>query len=252
MNDRVYPTSRPGGPPSAVSGGAGFNTKGQMYSAALPTYRPRAPPPKRRRRSACSSCCICLCLLIAILVILAGIAALVIWLWFRPQSPHFSVTSVQISRLNISRSETLAYEINAKVSAVNPNKKVEFSYSDFEVDAAVDNVELPQASIPGFLHGKKNTTVIKADLSGNGLQLQGSDAKRLESAVSKGKASMEMKLVTHVRIKFGSFRSGRVRVDVSCSAMSVRFTSGKKAAAKDPNAKCNFKIKIKVFRWYLG
>jgi len=244
MAERVYPANRPG-----VQNLNGAYTKGQMYGAALPTFRP-TPPKKRRNR-----CCLCFLSLIAILlglILLAGIAALVLWVIYRPHQPSFTVTTVQIPKFNLTKNSQLSYEFALQIDARNPNKKVSFYYDAFSVKVSSGNLDLADGSIPGFFHGTKNNTVVKADLKSPNLALGASDAKKLKSAQTKGKITLDLDLQTHVRVKMGKWKSHKVRVDIKCSGVSAVISSTKKASTTaNSDSKCKIKLKFKVFKWYL-
>lgn len=244
MAERVYPSNRPG-----VQNLNGAYTKGQMYGAALPTSRP-TPPKKRRNR--CCLCFLCLVGFLLALILLAGIAALVLWIIYRPHQPSFSVSTVQIPTFNVTKDSHLSYEFVLQMDARNPNKKVTFYYDAFSVKVSSGDLDLADGSVPGFFHGTKNTTAVKVDLKSKNLALGASDAKKLKSAQSKGKITLDVDLQTRVRVKMGKWKSHKVRVDVKCNGVSAVISSTKKAsAAANSDAKCKIKIKFKVFKWYL-
>lgn len=242
MAERVYPSNRPG-----VQNLNGAYTKGQMYGASLPTFRP-TPPKKRRNR--CCLCCLGLVAFILFLILLAGIAALVIWIVYRPHEPSFAMSSVQIPKFNVTKDSHLSYEFVLQVDARNPNKKVSFYYDPFSVKISSGDVDLADGSVPGFFHGTKNTTVLKADLKSQNLALSSSDAKNLKSAQSKGKVKLDLDLQTRVRVKIGKLKSHKVRIDVKCKGVSAAI-SKKASAAASSDTKCKLKLKFKVFKWYL-
>lgn len=242
MAERVYPSNRPG-----VQNLNGAYTKGQMYGASLSTFSP-TPPEKRRNR--CCICFLCLVGFLFALILLAGIAALIIWIVYRPHEPSFAVSSVQIPKFNVTKDSHLSYEFVLQVDARNPNKKVSFYYDPFSVKISSGDVDLADGSVPGFFHGTKNTTVLKADLKSQNLALSASNAKNLKSAQSKGKVKLDLDLQTRVRVKMGKWKSGKVRVDIKCKGVSAAI-SKKASAAASSDSECKLKLKFKVFKWYL-
>jgi hypothetical protein len=244
MAERVYPSNRPG-----VQNLNGAYTKGQMYGAALPTFRPTPP---KRRRNRCCLCFLCLVAFLLVLILQAGIAALVIWVIYRPHQPSFTLNSVQIPKFNVTKDSHLSYEFDLQMDAKNPNKKVSFYYDVFSVKVSSGNVDLADGSVPGFFHGTKNTTVLKSNLKSQNLALGASDAKNLKSAQSKGKIKLDVDLQTRVRVKMGKWKSHNVKVDVKCKGVSAVISGTKKASpTANSDAKCEIKLKFKVFKWYL-
>lgn len=244
MAEKAFPSNSAG-----VQNLNGAYTKGQMYSAALPAFRP-TPPKERRNR-----CCLCFVGLIAfILAILlfAGITGFVLWVIYRPHQPNFTVTSVQIPKFNVTKDSYLRYQFVLQMDARNPNKKVTFYYDTFSVKVSTDNLDLADGSVPGFYHGTKNTTVLKADLKSENLALDASDAKKLKSAQSKGKITLDVDLQTRVRVKMGKWNSHKVRANINCNGVSAVISGTKKSSASAiSDSKCNIKLKFKVFKWYL-
>jgi len=244
MAERAYPPNRPG-----VQNLNGAYTKGQMYSAALPSFRP-TPPKKRSNR--CCLCILCLISFLLALILLAGIAGFVLWIIYKPREPHFTVASVQIPKFNVTGGSHLSYEFILQMVAGNPNKKVNFYYDAFSVKVSSDNLDLADGSVPGFFHGTRNITVVKADLKSQNLALGASDAKKLKSAQSKGKITLDVDLQTRVRVKMGKWKSHKVRVNVKCNGVSAMISGNKKASASaNSGFKCKIKLKFKVFKWYL-
>uniref|UniRef100_A0A0C9RFU3 TSA: Wollemia nobilis Ref_Wollemi_Transcript_29510_1090 transcribed RNA sequence n=1 Tax=Wollemia nobilis TaxID=56998 RepID=A0A0C9RFU3_9CONI len=237
MTERVYPSNRPG-----VQNLNGAYTKG----ASVPRYRPE---PEKERRNRCCLCCLWFTIVVVTLIVLVGIAALVLWILYRPQEPKFSVGALQISQLNVTKNTRLTSEVNLQLNARNPNKKVTFFYDEFSVKISSGDVDLAVGSVPGFFHGKKNITLVKADLKTKDLTIASSDAKKLKSAQSKGKISLDVDADTHVKVKVGKWKSHKIRVQVKCSDVATTISNTKKAS--DINSKCDLKVKFKIFKWYL-
>lgn len=244
MTDRVYPASRPG-----VTNLNGAYTKGQAYGAALPRYRPR--PAKPRRSRGCL-CCLWFLIIVAILIVLVAIAGAVLWLLYRPQEPKFSVGTLQISKLSVTKNTHLASDIQLQLTARNPNKKITFVYDDFNVQISSGDADLVDGSFPGFFHGKKNTTVVNADLKTKDLVLSTSDATKLKSAQSKGKISLDVNLDSHFRAKLGKWKTQKIKIEVKCSKVPGVISKTKKpSATSTADAKCDFNVKFKIFKWYI-
>eukprot|EP01018_Ginkgo_biloba_P003947 Gb_13977 [translate_table: standard] len=241
MAERVYPSSRPG-----VQNVNGAYTKGQMYGASLPAYRPE--PEKRRNRF--GLCCLWFTIILVVLILLLGIAAFVLWFIYRPHTPKFSVETVQITRFNVTKNSHLNSEVILQIKARNPNKKITFFYDQTSVKVSSNDVDLVDGSFPGFFHGRKNTTILKTDLKTQNLALEASDAKTLKSDQSKGKISLDVHMDTHLRFKMGKWKSHKIRIKVNCNGVSAPISNTKKPSApKQLDSKCKLKLKFKFFKW---
>jgi len=116
MAERVYPSNRPG-----VQNLNGVYTKGQMYGATLPTFR---PTPLKRCRNRCCLFFLCLIVFLLVLILVAGIVALVLWVIYSPHQPSFTVNSVQIPKFNVTKDSHLNYEFDLEMDARDPQGKL--------------------------------------------------------------------------------------------------------------------------------
>ncbi|XP_073006635.1 NDR1/HIN1-like protein 13 [Typha latifolia] len=266
MGDKAYTSSSkpiPNPPPKplngAVANGGGPAvkppafppTKAQQYGAVRPPYRPQPPLTSRRRRSRRGCCCVCclwLTLILIALVFLAAIAAGVLYLLYHPQRPSFTVSSVNLSALNISSADLLNSRLDFTVTARNPNRKVVFVYGDIAISADSDGIGLGDGSIPGFVHETGNTTVLKAAVSSSAVSLDPTDASDLRK---KKRFPLEIELETKVGFKIGSFKSKRIGIRVTCKGLNAAVEKKTKTAAASPSsstaAKC--KPRIKIWNW---
>ncbi|CAN6441716.1 unnamed protein product [Victoria cruziana] len=257
MNDRVYPASRPAGTAPA-GGAAGVNgtgaptyMKSQLYSANRPAYRPQ---PKRRRskRRCCCLCFIWTCIVVLFLILAAAVAAAVFWVLFRPQRPAFTVSALQISKLNVTGKSTVDSLISVSLDAKNPNKKVEFFYDDLFVTADAGGVSLGSGTVPAFQHPAKNTTTVSTTVSAKGEQVDSDGAKALAADLKKNSVPLSIQVDTKVRAKMGALRSWKLGIRVSCDGFSAGVVKKKGSPAPSlSDGKCAIKIRFKILRWEL-
>ncbi|ERM93973.1 NDR1/HIN1-like protein 13 [Amborella trichopoda] len=243
MADRVYPAAKPGGGPP------NFTTKAQLYGATRAAYRPTAPS-HRYRRSRCCSCCLWLSLVILILLILVAAAAAVFYFLYRPHAPAFSVSSVSLSTFNLTKGSHLNSEISLQINARNPNKKLVYVYDPFELSLSTGDVPLGQDSFPGFVHGTQNSTLMKFDVKNSNAAVDSAQLGALQSAQNKKSLELSLRLDTKVRAKVGSAKSGKIRVRVSCDGINAAI-GGKGKDSSPFGAKCDVKLRIKIFKWVL-
>lgn len=195
-------------------------------------------------------CCLWITAIVVILIVLAAIAAAVLWLLYRPQEPKFSVSSLQISKLSVTKNTHLASEVNLQLTAKNPNKKVTFVYDDFNVQISSGDADLVGGSVPGFFQGKKNTTIVKADLKTPDSVLAASDATKLKSAQSKGKITVDVDIDSHITAKLGKFKTQKIKMKVKCAKVPAVISKTKKTSTS-ADSKCDFSVKFKIFKWYI-
>nr|XP_004235596.1 NDR1/HIN1-like protein 13 [Solanum lycopersicum] len=265
MADRVYPAAKPAVPngtaapapapaaAAAANGGANQTfpaNKAQLYNAARPTYRPMPPPRRKHRRSCCCCCCLFITLFIITIVLLAAIAGAIFWVLYRPQRPSFSVSTLQVSQLNLT-STKLASKFSLTVVARNPNKKISFFYDPINISFNSADVDIGDGSLPAFTHNRKNTTTLKTVVSSSGKNLDDSAISNLKSKLKNKKSlPLEIKLDTKVKVKVGSLKTKKVGIRVKCSGIKITVPSGKTPTkATTSNVKCKVDLRIKIWKW---
>ncbi|CAL1360801.1 unnamed protein product [Linum trigynum] len=262
MAERVYPAKPPAAaaaaPPTttAAPGTAPAfpATKAQLYGANRPAYRPQ---PQRKFRRSRRSCCCCLCfwitLIILSLLLLAAIAGAAVYVIYRPHRPDFTVSGIKISTLNVTSSSQLASNIAVNITARNPNKKIVFTYNPIDISVfstADGGVSLGTAKVPAFVHGAKNSTVLKAAISG-GQQLDDAAAKKLRGEL-KGKTSVALRIRadTKVKVKMGGLKTPRVAIRVVCSGIKATAPTGKSPTTGSvAGADCKVDLRVKIWKW---
>ncbi|KAL7222037.1 hypothetical protein ACSBR1_023872 [Camellia fascicularis] len=258
MTDRVYPSSKPTANGTTTTAGVANlsfpATKAQLYNASRPAYRPQPPRHHRRQRSCCCSCCLWTTLIVFLILLLSAIAGTIFWVLYRPHRPTFSLSSLQIPQFNLtssSSSSQLSSKFNLTINAHNPNKKLEFLYDPMSVSITADGVDVGDGSIPGFVHFRKNTTILRTTITSNGQSMDSTSVSVLKSDL-KNKKSLPMKieLDTKVKVKIGGLKSNKVGIKVLCEGIKAAVPTGKKATlATTSNANCKVDLRIKIWKW---
>ncbi|KAJ4750105.1 hypothetical protein LUZ62_084510 [Rhynchospora pubera] len=251
MADRVYPTAKPNPQPPASTGAvppppAFPATKSQMYQR--PMYRPPAPSKSRRRSR--GSCCRCLCcwvvIVIILLILLAAIAGAIFYVLYRPHRPTFTVSSIQLSKFNVSSSNLLTSSLDLSIVARNPNKKLVFLYDDFTVSMTSNGADVGDGSIPGFRHDAKNTTILKLSAGVSGQSVDPS----VVSDLKKSTVPLALDLETKAGVKVGGLKTKKVGIKVHCEGFQASAPAkGKPGVAATPDAVCQVKLRVKVWKW---
>ncbi|XP_020573919.1 NDR1/HIN1-like protein 13, partial [Phalaenopsis equestris] len=239
-----------GATPAAAAGGGGNQpsfppTKSQQYNR--PIYRPQPPAKRRRsRRGCCCACCCWLVLILITLVLLAAVAGGIFYILYQPQRPTFSVSSLQLITLNVSNSNQLTSRLNVAISARNPNKKLVYIYDPISISVTSNGADLGDGSLPGFVQGKKNTTVVRATLKNS---VQSVDPS-LAAALKKSTVDLEIDLETKAGVKVGGFKTKKMGIRVHCEEIRVNVPKGKKTPPPSTaDSSCKVKLRIKIWKW---
>lgn len=263
MTDRVYPSSKPtttGAAPGGTTAPAAAPAKSHLYNPTRPTYRPQAHR-RRPRRSCRSICCCCFfwfLLVLLLLILLAATAGAALWVFYRPHSPTFSVSTFKTTQFNLSASSAdasssghLSAAFNLTVAARNPNKKITIFYDPFTVSISSNDVILANGSYPAFASSPKDFTVLKPTLSSHSRDLDADSVTSLRSDLKKKSGlPLEFQMDTKVKIKMGGFKSSKVGIRVTCDGIQAAVPKGKSpSVASTSDSKCEVDLRIKIWKW---
>ncbi|XP_047312174.1 NDR1/HIN1-like protein 13 [Impatiens glandulifera] len=251
MADRVYPSAKP------TASGGGENVafppaKVLPPNATRPFYRPQLLR-HRNRRSCCCRCCLWITFTIFLIVILAALSGVLVWFVYRPHTPHFSVSSFQVSELNIKSSKLIS-KFNLTLIAQNPNKKIVFFYDPTAISITSDGVDIGDGTLPAFTQATRNTTALRTVIGGSAARsIDDASAILLKSKLkNSGNLAVKIQLDTKVKVKMGALKTKKVAIRVSCDGINAAVPVGKAAkTATVANVKCKVDLRIKIWKWTL-
>ncbi|KAJ6717171.1 LATE EMBRYOGENESIS ABUNDANT (LEA) HYDROXYPROLINE-RICH GLYCOPROTEIN FAMILY [Salix koriyanagi] len=183
-----------------------------------------------------SRCCCCLCWFLSFLaafLFLLGLAAAILYLVFRPESPDYSIERVSISGFNLTSSGPISPAFNVTVRANNPNNKIGIYYEKgSSVNVYSDGVKMATGSLPVFYQDKNNVTVVVTSLKGTGIELTSGVRTALATGVSKGTVPFNLALRAPVKLKLGSVKTWKITVKVDCELTVDKLTASARIGSK--------------------
>ncbi|KAI0502180.1 hypothetical protein KFK09_017127 [Dendrobium nobile] len=184
-------------------------------------YGPPIPPyaiPRRRRHSCCGGLLSSLLKLIVTIVIVLGIAALVLWLIFRPNKIKVYVEDATLTQFNLTNSNNnmLLYNLSLNVSVRNPNKKIGIYYDYIESLAIYDDSRFGFQILPTFYQGHKNTTILSPVFASQNILLGDAPATYAREK-TEGFYNIEVKFYMSVRLKAGIFKTHHIKPKFDCN-----------------------------------
>ncbi|KAG5239312.1 harpin-induced family protein [Salix suchowensis] len=204
----------------------------------------RVPPPENAQRferlsrgkPSRSRCCCCLCWFLSFLaafLFLLGLAAAILYLVFRPESPDYSIERVSISGFNLTSSGPISPAFNVTVRANNPNNKIGIYYEKgSSVNVYSDGVKMATGSLPVFYQDKNNVTVVVTSLKGTGIELTSGVRTALATGVRKGTVPFNLALRAPVKLKLGSVKTWKITVKVDCELTVDKLTASARIGSK--------------------
>ncbi|XP_010464907.1 PREDICTED: NDR1/HIN1-Like protein 3-like [Camelina sativa] len=220
---------------------------GAYYGPSIPP----PPPPKSHRRSydspgigcCCFSCigscigsclrCCCSCILslicnilIAVSVIL-GLAALILWLIFRPNAVKFYVSDANLNQFSLDPNNNLHYNLDLNFTIRNPNQRVGVYYDEISISGYYGDQRFGSVNASSFYQGHKNTTVIGAKMEGQNLVVLGDGARSdLKEDEKSGIYRIGAKLRLSVRFKFWFVKSWKLKPKMKCDDLKIPLLGG--------------------------
>ncbi|CAA0814526.1 NDR1/HIN1-like 25 [Striga hermonthica] len=201
-------------------------------------YAPMKPP--KRRGSCCKRCLCWSTCLILLLVVLAGAAAGVLYLVFRPHLPSYSVDSMRISRLDLGPDNTLSSGFDVNITARNPNRRIGIHYEGgSRLSVLYRETTLCEGSLPRFYQGHRNTTRLGIRMAG-----RTADAAGLLGSIQAetGGVPLVLRGRVPVRVEIGSLRLWEWRFRVRCRLTVNRVEANNDVRIRD--SRCRFRFRF--------
>ncbi|XP_039057579.1 NDR1/HIN1-like protein 13 [Hibiscus syriacus] len=269
MADKVFPSSKltangsTGGAAAATTTRAnGGATKSDLINptARLP-YRPQ-PHNRRRqyrpRRNYCCCCCFWIILVILVLTLLVAITGTVLYVFYRPHRPSFTLDSLRIHRLKLKTaadgsSSHLSTLFNLTLSSKNPNSHLSFSYDPFVVSCVTSNndVSIGNGMLPAFVSNNKDESTFRGVVVAALMDLDAEAVNDLRPELKKGNAVLlKVDMDTKVTAKMFGLKSKKVGIRVTCDGIKGSVPKGKSpAVANVAGSKCKVDLGIKIWKW---
>ncbi|GMI97934.1 EMBRYO DEFECTIVE 3135 [Hibiscus trionum] len=270
MADKVFPSSKPTAAPPAANGGIGgaaaaTTAKANKSDLINPTARlPYRPQPHNRRRqyrprrNYCCCCCFWIILIILALALLVAIAGSVLYVFYRPHPPSFTLASLRIHRLKLKTaadgsSSHLSTLFNLTLSSKNPNSHLSFSYDPFVVSCVTSNgdVLIGNGTLPAFVSDSKDESTFRGVAVASLMDLDAETVNDLRPELKKSNGVLlKVEMDTKVTAKMFGLKSKKVWIRVTCDGIKGTIPKGKSpAVANVAGTKCKVDLRIKIWKW---
>ncbi|KAM7262361.1 hypothetical protein ACFE04_021438 [Oxalis oulophora] len=210
-------------------------------------YGPSVPPGRNYHRPGRGSfgggCCCCLlsliCKIILAVVITVCLAALIFWLIVRPKEIKFHVTDVAVDEFNLQDNSSLQFNMSAKISVRNPNKKIGIYYDTIEARGYYVGKRFSTDYLTPFYQGHKNTSFLSANFQGQ--QLVMLDKSEYEQDKTAGIYDIDFKLYLNLRFKIGSsIKLGKFKPKIKCDLKVPFGGAGQTQTTAYKSTKCKW------------
>ncbi|KAK9280435.1 hypothetical protein L1049_014125 [Liquidambar formosana] len=150
--------------------------------------------------------------------------------------PEFALNSVSISPFNLSNSDshtTTTTNWNISLHVRNPDRKASISYDMAQASLSNKKTQfLSPGSIPAFLLGKKDSTLVKASLAASSVYMDDTLRNAILDCMSTSGGAVDLTLKMGALVRFHPWKSSEVKgsVWVSCKGVKMEFLSNSTSA----------------------
>ncbi|XP_051120574.1 NDR1/HIN1-like protein 10 [Andrographis paniculata] len=162
------------------------------------------------------------------LVVIFGTITFIVWLVLRPQLPEFRVDSVAVSNLSLGNNSLVSFTSEVRLTARNPNKKMDLFYDDIQSMLYYESSDLAQTSVPPFSQHTQSETSLAANFAAAGSFVEKSVADGITGDQKKnGNVNFNLRMISKVKFEAKAWRTRRRYLRVFCADLIVGFPGGR-------------------------
>ncbi|KAJ1405342.1 hypothetical protein SESBI_25891 [Sesbania bispinosa] len=168
----------------------------------------------------------CLCVIFWLVIIIGGLIVLIVYLIFRPQSPHFDVSSVTLNAAYLDVGYLLNADLTMLANFTNPNKKVHVDFSSVIIYLYYGSTLIATQYVEPFSAARVQSRFASIHMVSSQVQLPIREAERLEKQMESNGVLLEVRGVFRARSKLGTILRYSYNLYGRCSFMVARPPSG--------------------------
>ncbi|KAF2564136.1 hypothetical protein F2Q70_00018339 [Brassica cretica] len=175
------------------------------------------PPPSRDQTNAMTWSAAFCCVIFWIILILGGLIVLIVYLVYRPRSPHIDISSANLNAAYLDMGFLLNGDLTFLANFTNPNKKssVEFNYITF--DLYYYNTLIATSYVAPFQIPKKMSMFASVHLVSSQVRLQQEQSRELQRQIETGPVLLNLRGTFHARSNLGALFRYSYRLHTHCS-----------------------------------
>ncbi|GKV14623.1 hypothetical protein SLEP1_g25466 [Rubroshorea leprosula] len=176
------------------------------------------------------------CAIFWIVIILGGLVVLIVYLVFRPKSPWFDVSNVNLNAAYLDMGYLLNADLVLLVNFTNPNHKVSVDFSSMYLDLYFENTMIATQYVQPFSAPRSRSMLATIHMMSSQVPLAIKESLLLQQQIQNSNVTFDLKGKFRARSNFGSlirysyWLHGLCRVIVSSPPTGV--LRGKKCITK--------------------
>ncbi|GLU03169.1 hypothetical protein SLE2022_203850 [Rubroshorea leprosula] len=176
------------------------------------------------------------CAIFWIVIILGGLVVLIVYLVFRPKSPWFDVSNVNLNAAYLDMGYLLNADLVLLVNFTNPNHKVSVDFSSMYLDLYFENTMIATQYVQPFSAPRSRSMLATIHMMSSQVPLAIKESLLLQQQIQNSNVTFDLRGKFRARSNFGSlirysyWLHGLCRVIVSSPPTGV--LRGKKCITK--------------------
>ncbi|KAF7834467.1 NDR1/HIN1-like protein 6 [Senna tora] len=166
------------------------------------------------------------CVIFWLVIIIGGLIVLIVYLIFRPQSPHFEVSSATLNAAYLDLGYLLNADVTVLANFTNPNKKVHVDFSSMIIYLYYGSTLIATQYVEPFSAAKAESRFANIHMVSSQVQLPMGETQRLVKQMESNGVIFEVKGVFRARSKLGSILRYSYNLYGHCSIMVTRPPGG--------------------------
>jgi len=168
----------------------------------------------------------CLCVIFWLIIIIGGLIVLIVYFVFRPQSPHFDVSSVTLNAAYLDLGSLLNADLTMLANFTNPNKKVHVDFSSVIIYLYYGSTLIATQYVEPFSAARLQSRFATIHMVSSQVQLPLRESQRLVKQMEGNGVILEVRGVFRARSKLGSILRYSYNLYGRCSVMLTRPPDG--------------------------
>ncbi|XP_042487443.1 NDR1/HIN1-like protein 3 [Macadamia integrifolia] len=166
------------------------------------------------------------CAIFWIIIILTGLAILIVYLAFRPRSPHFDISSVTLDAAYIDTGSLLNADLTILTNFTNPNKKVNVDFSFMVLQLYYEDTLIATRAIDPFSVTSMETRLHNVEMISSQVSLPIDVSETLRKQMGGNAVIFNLQGTFRTRSNFGSFFHYTYWVYSKCTIVTTGPPSG--------------------------
>ncbi|KAK7247374.1 hypothetical protein RIF29_42256 [Crotalaria pallida] len=179
-----------------------------------------------QKSKVCTWCGIVFCLIFWLIIIIGGLIVLIVYLVFRPQSPHFDVSSVTLNAAYLDYGYLLNADVTLLANFTNPNKRVHVDFSSVIIYLYYGNTLIATQYVEPFSAARVQSRFANIHMVSSQVQLPLKESQRLVKQMESNGVLLEVLGVFRARSKLGRILRYSYDLYGHCNVMLTRPPDG--------------------------